>query len=222
MCQNTVFLPGRSPPEGSARGRGRGVPDPSLRPAELGRGPAAECAADAGFGDGRDGVAEPVPARPGPGAADGFASGVSGTGHPRAVASTGSVLPGRLSGMGINNRANRAKKKATRARQQRRRAARGSGSDDWMGGDMLFPDPPDPELLDTTHCPVGETCQGCGVGEGVHPVTAAFSGGPQGGHLVACASLCADCDGRSLLHLLAPDELDTAVEHHAAHVGAGT
>ncbi len=121
--------------------------------------------------------------------------------------------------MGINNRANRAKKKATRVRQQRRRAAREPGPGAWMGMDMPVSGPPDPALLDTTHCPVGETCQGCGADDDVRAVTTAFSGSE--GYDVACASLCPDCDGRSFLHLLAPDELGAAVEHHAAHAGTG-
>lgn len=123
-------------------------------------------------------------------------------------------------GMGTNNRANRAKKKAARERQERVRRQAGSltglgwhSIDDLGGGD--FPGPPDDELLDTGGCPVDAACRGCGATTGLRVVAAALTA--PGGHDVGCTTLCGRCDGRSLLQLLVPAGFSTAVRHHAMH-----
>lgn len=74
---------------------------------------------------------------------------------------------------------------------------------------------PDDALLDTTGCPVADTCAGCGAATGLHAVTSAFS--KPNGFDVACATLCHTCDGRSFLHLLDPATLTEALVQHAAH-----
>lgn len=122
--------------------------------------------------------------------------------------------------MGINNRANRAKKKAARARTERLRAAASAAGwpnmDSWMSDEDSVPDPPDPSLFDTTGCPVVASCAGCGTTTGeLGAVTSALSG--PGGYRVACATLCASCDGRSFLHLLGPAGLEHATAAHATH-----
>lgn len=127
--------------------------------------------------------------------------------------------------MGTNNRANRAKKKAARERQERVRAERLRGQagpltglgwhtiDDLGGGDL--PGPPDDELLDTGGCPVDAACRGCGAATGLRVVAAALTA--PGGHEVGCTTLCGQCDGRSLLQLLGPAGFSAAVKRHAAH-----
>ncbi|MFK0250316.1 hypothetical protein ACIQUM_36905 [Amycolatopsis azurea] len=79
---------------------------------------------------------------------------------------------------------------------------------------------PDEALLDTSRCPIAESCAGCGGTEHLHSVTSAFS--KPGGFDVACATLCHACDnGRSFLHRLGPAGLDEAFARHAAHHEAG-
>jgi len=131
-------------------------------------------------------------------------------------------MPG---GMGTNNRANRAKKKAARERQERARNERlrrqaeemtglGWHTVDDLDGDDL-PAPPDDALLSTDQCPVDATCRGCGAATELRVVTAALTA--PGGYEVGCTTLCGDCDGRSLLQLLGPAGFSSAVEHHATH-----
>ncbi|MFD2414934.1 hypothetical protein [Amycolatopsis pigmentata] len=75
---------------------------------------------------------------------------------------------------------------------------------------------PDDALLDTSRCPVNDSCAGCSGTTGLHAVTSAFS--KPGGFDVACATLCHTCDnGRSFLHRLGPARLDEAFARHAAH-----
>lgn len=85
----------------------------------------------------------------------------------------------------------------------------------WTDSLEDFPPPPDDELLDTTRCPLGSICAGCGGREGLRAVTAAFS--RPDGYDVACATLCDGCDGRSFLHLLEGGALERAFSEHSRH-----
>lgn len=58
--------------------------------------------------------------------------------------------------------------------------------------------PPSVEL-ETSSCPVADQCAGCGGQDGLGAVTAAIPNAT--GYDVACAPLCASCDGRSFRHL---------------------
>lgn len=91
----------------------------------------------------------------------------------------------------------------------------GPGDDFAELDDMVFAEP-DEALLDTSRCPVADTCAGCGGTESLHAVTSAFS--KPGGFDVACATLCRACDtGQSFLHRLGPAGLDEAFARHATH-----
>ncbi|MGH3568388.1 MAG: hypothetical protein ACRDRH_20635 [Pseudonocardia sp.] len=74
---------------------------------------------------------------------------------------------------------------------------------------------PDDALLDTSGCPVTDSCAGCGNASGLHAVTSAF--GKPGGFDVACTTLCHACDGRSFLRLLDPEAFDEAFARHTGH-----
>jgi hypothetical protein len=75
---------------------------------------------------------------------------------------------------------------------------------------------PDDALLDTSRCPVAESCAGCGGTAGLHAVTSAFS--TPGGFDVGCATLCHHCNnGTSFLHRFGFDGIETAFARHAGH-----
>ena len=77
-----------------------------------------------------------------------------------------------------------------------------------------FAYPPE-ELMDTTACPVAQACAGCGARTELHVNTTAFS--RPDGWQIGCATLCADCDGKSFLTLLGGDGLEEAFGRHQQH-----
>jgi hypothetical protein len=88
-----------------------------------------------------------------------------------------------------------------------------------MGAGSTFNDAdftaPDEALLDTSGCPVADTCAGCGGTTHLHAVTSAFT--KPGGYDIGCATLCRTCDGQSFLHLLNTTALTEAFARHASH-----
>ena len=87
--------------------------------------------------------------------------------------------------------------------------------DDLANDDFDMTPPPD-ALMDTTHCPVGDRCEGCGAKEGQHPAVA-VSSGSAGKWDAACATVCSECDGKSFMNLLGIQGTQEAVSRHASH-----
>ncbi|MFE5565927.1 hypothetical protein ACFQ68_13155 [Amycolatopsis japonica] len=133
-----------------------------------------------------------------------------------------------------SSRANKLRRRAARAGKQHARQGRGyehhgpvpdgldltgwhvmGPGDDFDELDAVFAGP-DEALLDTSGCPVADTCAGCGGTEQLHAVTSAFS--KPGGFDVACATLCQACDsGQSFLHQLGSVGLVEAFARHRSH-----
>lgn len=115
--------------------------------------------------------------------------------------------------------------RAEKERRRKARKAKKAGSrppvDGWHTMDELdmLPDsafePPNEELFDTSRCPVDEACAGCGTRSELRVNTAAFGGSDA----VACATVCGDCDGRSFMHLLSSEQIESAFARHAQHLG---
>lgn len=82
--------------------------------------------------------------------------------------------------------------------------------------DELAFEEPAPELMDSSRCPVAESCEACGGTDRLRPVVAAFS--KPGGFDVCCATLCHACDdGTSFLHRFGSDGIEAAFARHADH-----
>lgn len=81
-----------------------------------------------------------------------------------------------------------------------------ASGDDWPDGT-----PPD-ELFDTSGCPVGDRCVGCGATADLGQIVSVF-----GAAEVACATVCRGCDGRSLLTMVGFAGLRERVAEHARH-----
>lgn len=81
--------------------------------------------------------------------------------------------------------------------------------------DSISFDYPPEELMATDRCPVADTCAGCGARSDLRVNTAAFS--RPDGWQIGCATLCADCDGKSFLQLLGGDGLEQAFGRHEEH-----
>jgi len=114
----------------------------------------------------------------------------------------------------------RAEKERRRKARKAKKAVSQSLGDGWHTMDELdmLPDsafePPDKALFDTTHCPVDDICAGCGATNDLRVNTASIGDV----NATACATVCADCDGRSFLHLLSDEQLDRAFHLHAQHL----
>ena len=77
--------------------------------------------------------------------------------------------------------------------------------------------PPPHHLLDSSRCPLAAVCDGYGARHHLRAATSAFTGAA-GSWNVACAKLCASCDGRSFMTMLGPAGVQLAQERHEAHV----
>lgn len=125
-------------------------------------------------------------------------------------------------GKSQRNRTGRADKQRRRQARAQKAARQGRGlSGGWHTmdelddmGDFAFA-PPDEALLDSSDCPVGQECAGCGGRSALRVVASGFS--RAGGFDIACATLCQQCDGRSFLRLLGAEQLEQAVAAHANH-----
>lgn len=111
--------------------------------------------------------------------------------------------------------------RVTESRQQRRARERAEAKAATRPGPRPIvlnePDPdddftPPPEsAFDTSGCPVDSRCVGCGA-QGELGVMISMFGGD-----AACATVCPNCDGRSMIHLVGLDGLDARVAAHRAH-----
>lgn len=117
-------------------------------------------------------------------------------------------------------RRNREKRSAATAvhsvTPQELRAVFGDNWQSLLGQDDpgSFEYPPE-ELMDVTGCPVADACAGCGGRLALRACTTAFS--RPDGWQVGCATMCADCDGKSFLRLLGGDGLERAFDRHKQH-----
>jgi hypothetical protein len=68
-------------------------------------------------------------------------------------------------------------------------------------------------LDDTSRCPVGPECEGCGRLEELAVLTGDTPAG------VLCMTLCDSCEVAGVLAVFSPAEEATRVREHGAHVG---
>jgi hypothetical protein len=84
--------------------------------------------------------------------------------------------------------------------------------------DRGLTEPPPENFYSTSACELADACEGCGATSNLHTMVGVFSGAD--GHTPACATVCTDCDGKSLLHLLDHQRLHDAIHQHHAHLHA--
>jgi hypothetical protein len=73
---------------------------------------------------------------------------------------------------------------------------------------------PPQSAFNTSRCPLAERCAGCGATDRLRVAVSVFTGGTS-----ACATVCDNCDGRSLVHLLGFEALNASTAAHAEHQG---
>lgn len=83
--------------------------------------------------------------------------------------------------------------------------------------DFPMPPPSGDPVWDTSRCPVDDHCAGCGKTESLRVMISWF--GPDE---IACATVCQDCDGRSMLHLqeVGMTGMGARVRAHRKHMHA--
>ena len=74
---------------------------------------------------------------------------------------------------------------------------------------------PPEEVFDTSRCPVGDHCVGCGGTDGPSVTVSVFGGCTD---RAACATVCRECDGRSLLTMVGVGGIEERAQGHAGHI----